>query len=118
MSILDPNHKKSDLKLIGVTLPPPAFSYVTLYTLAKGISKASLFKSLVNTFIKEQQDREPDNNLVAQVVKRSIVQWKLKKGQDPSLTFKEFKDMLEMELVEREVERKYIDLILKGLTNY
>lgn len=113
-------HKKSKrekegYKLVGAYLPPRMHNYMTLYALAKGSTKTELVQKLINDWLGQQILNEPDKDLVALVVQRANVQWKVEKTVNKNITFSQFKDMLRDELLKKGLRENHVKTILAEL---
>jgi len=107
------NSRRRDYKLIGATLPGWMSSYVTLYTLAKGTTKARIVKELVDAWMIRSKIDNSEEELLHEIIMRVNGQWEMVKGDN--MTFTEFKDSLKIELTERGVMSNHINIIINGL---
>jgi hypothetical protein len=113
-------HKKTKreqegYKLVGAYMPPRMHNYMTLYALAKGTTKVEVLKKLLNDWMGQQILEEPDKDLVALVIQRVNVQWKVEKIANKDITFSQFKDMLKEELLKKGLRENHIKTILAEL---
>jgi hypothetical protein len=88
-------------------------NYLSLYTIAKGITKTSIFKELLMTWVDERKKEESDMALVQQIIRRTHMQWV--KQRQRGITLMVFKAELRQELENRGISYEYIDLILRDL---
>ena len=113
---LGTTRKKQDCKLIGGYLPTTLHNYITLYALAKGVSKTDVIKEVLEAWVKTQLKSEHVDvyHLMEEIVDRSHEQWKVirVKGE---MSFKSYKEKLEAELRSRSIDELYIEKIIKGL---
>lgn len=115
MSLLKESNQRDDYKLVGASLPLQVHSYLTLYCLAKGVSKTKIIKELVENWIAQQTVAHGTTaELVLCIIKRAGVQWKAKKASG-KMSFKEFKESLQKELTEKGVSEPIIISILTGI---
>jgi hypothetical protein len=117
MSIL---HKKSKretdgYKLIGAYLPPRMHNYLTLYALAKETTKTKIIQKLIDDWVGQQILHEPDRDLVALVIQRANIQWKVEKTVNKNITFSQFKELLREELLKKGLREVHIKTILAEL---
>ena len=54
--------------LIGTYVSPRVFSYFTLFTLAKGVSKSKIFNTLFLDWISRQKEIDSETDLLKQIV--------------------------------------------------
>lgn len=115
MSILKAETTRSNYKLVGVTLPLRVHSYISLYTLAKGSTKAGLFKELIMTWMNEKKETESDKKLIQQITKRIQKNWASLSEKKPDYKLIVFKTDMEQELLSRGIPPNYIELIIKEI---
>jgi hypothetical protein len=109
------NREKGNYKLVGALLPLQVDSYLSLYTLSKGLSKSKILRGLIGAWVNKQRAREPDSILAQKVVQKANYQWMVTKATNTRMTFGIFKNMITQELSSRGIEKKYIDLITNGI---
>jgi hypothetical protein len=114
MSLLKSGNR-IDFRLIGVEVPSRLHSYISLYTLAKGITKAALFKSLVEDWKDNIKGNESDEELVQQIVHRVKIQWAMIKQKNPKYLLESYKEEIENELINKGILDSYVDLIVKEI---
>lgn len=116
MSVLKESNQRDDYKLVGASLPLQVHSYLTLYCLAKGVSKTKIIKGLLENWIACQVTTHGTSpaELVLCIIKRAGVQWKARKASG-KMSFKEFKESLQAELTEKGVSEDVIASILNGI---
>ena len=110
MSILKATSKKGkpeETKLVGAHVPRQVSDYITLYTLAHGITKTVVIKNEIQHWYKSQMEEEPE--LIKLIIKKAREEQKKWEGK---MAFKkELKALLQI----REVSEKNIETILTGL---
>jgi hypothetical protein len=114
MSVLK-NENKTDSKLVGVLMPISANNYITLYSLAKGVTKSKIFKPLIEDWLEQQQNKESDEDLLQEIVQRVDTLWKVRKSNNKKLQFKTFRDELEKELAGKGLKEEQIEFIIKEI---
>ena len=116
MPVLKTDSTRGDYKLVGVTLRSRVHSYLSLYTLAKGITKASIFKELIMDWVDGEREKNPDVTLVEEVIRRTQLQWKLAKVRHPeSVNLEVFKKELRQELSNKGILPHHIETIIREL---
>ena len=115
MPILGIDSTRKDYKLLGVHLPLGVYKYLTLFTLARGISKSNLFKVLIEDWMKEQKSEGTDNELIQELVIRINNEWQERKKAHPRANFSDFKNKLRTELLGKGLERKQVVSILSQI---
>jgi hypothetical protein len=114
MPILGIDKKRKDSKFVGVYLPPRVFNYVTLFSLARGISKSYLFKALIDDWMNSKEEGT-EEELIEELVIRVNNEWQIKKKTHPRAHFNEFVTSLQNELLSKGVSTKQIMLILSQI---
>ena len=112
MPLLNVKNPAKEHRLVGVHLPLQVHSFLTLYSLAKGVSKSTLFKSLISKWIVQQKKEESDNDLILEIAQRSSMLWKINKSTNVLLSFTVFKRDIEKELLQKGISETYVKLIL------
>jgi glycerophosphoryl diester phosphodiesterase len=115
MTILTIKSEKPDRKLVGVQVPSRIHAYLSLYTLAKGTTKAVLFRELIMDWADGNRKVEKELDLVKEILERAKMQWKVISEIKPKSDLGKYKIELEKELVSRGVLRDYIDKIVNGV---
>jgi uncharacterized OB-fold protein len=113
MPVLKADSKRVGYKLVGVTVRGRVHTYLSLYTIAKGITKTSIFKELIIGWVDELKKEESDMNLVGQIIKRVQAQWNVEKNRGMSLA--EYKTELAQELLTKGITEEHIEMILKDV---
>jgi 6-pyruvoyl-tetrahydropterin synthase len=114
MSILK-TQKKETMKFLGVFLPPWLHQYLTIYTLAKGITKATIIRYLIEDWGNHQMTIDTEESLIQEIIQKVKLEWKLEKHVSSSHDLFLYKKKLEKELTNKNVEKKYIDKILNEI---
>jgi len=117
MPILKVKSKKGgseETKLVGVHLPRQVSDYLTLYSIAHGITKTIVIRNGVQHWWESQMEKEED--LVKLIIKKARVEQK-KWEDDPatSSAHRVFKMKLKADLEQREINPDYIKIILTAL---
>lgn len=105
--------RRDKTKLVGVQVPLQSHNFLTLYSLAKGISKAHLLQTLIDDWEKDFEGEE--SNLIKELSNRINEEWKVRIKEHPKASFNEFKNLLEKELFWKGLTAKQIDIILKQI---
>jgi len=114
ISILDidrAKRRKKKTKLVGVVLSKETFDYFTLYCLAEDTSKAEVMRELLLSHFNESVSTE---ELIRKVIRRALLVFdvlKKKKG----ISLDEFLTSLQKELMEREIDKAYIKVIIANV---
>jgi hypothetical protein len=110
------SEKKEDYKLVGVKLSLRARNYLVLFSLAKEIPKARIIRNLVEPWVSEQRTKEPDSELIREIIQSINIEWKVeKKSTKSKMTFLEFKQSIEFTLTKKGLPDLYIKLILQQI---
>lgn len=100
--------------MIGAFLPPRDSGYITLYTLAKGIKKTTIFKGLIENWIVDKRATYSETTLVKEIIQRFNMRWKIEKSQG-ILSFDQYKKCVKEELTDKGVKDTHIIVILSEL---
>ena len=117
MSVLKIESKRKEYKLVGVSLPPREHTYMSLYCMAKGITKTTILKSQIEDWICVRKKQNPEIELIKEVARRVIQEWREEHQQTPTLTFTQYKKNVKEELFKK-LPVNYITAILQEITNY
>ena len=112
MPILGMDSKRKETKLVGAHLSPRVYGYLSLYSLAQGLSKSEIFNGLITTWMNEQKKETTDQRLIIEIAQRINARWLLNKSKLDSLSFVDFKKKVEQELIQKGINETYIKLIL------
>lgn len=117
MPILSVKSKRDDYRLVGVQVPPRVHNYLTLYTLAKGTTKAELLLDLIESWIETEGlawESLAEKTLIKELFERTCKEWKELKRKKPRASFDEFKTRLKNELMKKGLdERQVTDILIK-----
>jgi hypothetical protein len=117
LKITSKNAKVVNSKMVGVQFPVELHSYFSLFALAKGVTKSSIVKELMNDWYNtcmEESDLTP-KKLMADLLYKIRIEWKKYKVEKPFITLVEFKKTIKNELKHRGIDTKIINVILKQL---
>ena len=115
MSILKAHSKAEMQKFTGVFVPQCIFSYISLYILAKGISRSDLLRNMMEKWVEETKSQTQDKELIQDILHKVRLQWKLEKSLTPGLQLFVYKKKLEKELTSKGVEAGTVAIILNEL---
>ncbi len=115
MAILSVQRKKKETRLVGAHLPLQAYGYISLYSLAKGLTKNKIFMDLIDNWATEQKAKEPDHNLFMEIAERINIRWDADKKVNPSASFTKFKEVVSQELKNKGIDTTYITAILEEI---
>jgi len=113
MPILAKTTKRVGYRLVGAQLPLRVHSYISLYTLAKDIGKSDIFIDLLSNWVSEQKEKDSDEVLIREVIKKIQDLWERYQIKKPKSTILIFKSEVREELVKRGIVPNYIDKILE-----
>jgi hypothetical protein len=109
--------KKRDYKLVGASLPSWVFTYLSIYAVAKKITKTGVIKPLIEDWVTKIQNKETDIILIEEIVDQIKFQWENEKKSNPELKFAVFKETIKQELQIKGIINPYVSLIIKKLSN-
>jgi len=119
MALLHKPSVREGYKLVGASLPLRFHSYLTLYSIAKDVSKSDIIKQILEGWI----DSKPlkimyvDERILIQcIVDKVVIQWSIEKSKDAELTISIFMDQLRMEFEDKGIKTNYTRIILNEAT--
>ena len=115
MSVLKVEYKKKtlvDSKLVGVHLPQQVASYLTLYSLAHGITKSIVVRKEIQDWYNKQSETEEE--LIKLLIKRAKEQQE-KLAESSTLHTGLFKRKLGIDLKHKGISKEHIETILTAL---
>lgn len=112
MPILGVKSKRDDYKLVGVQVTPRVHNYLTLYTLAKGITKAELFLMLIEQWMEQTDPSMSEKELTKELFERTCKEWKELKLKKARANLEDFKARLKYELAKKGLDERQITEIL------
>lgn len=110
-------------RMVGTYVNYKVSSYLNLYTLAKGINKSSLLKSLITSWYDKRVKEDTVDNLIRELIGKAQREWeRIKLAGDFSWIesakqsrFEAFKQEITNELKGRGVDNEHIDRIIENL---
>lgn len=117
MTLLKVVSSRPGYRLVGASLPLLIHNYITLYTLAKGMSKTKIFKNLLDDWISSQKERgETEEELISKIIYRANAQWRVEKARRRSgKPFSQFIKELEDELYYKGLSEVYVKAVINGV---
>jgi len=115
MNVLKAKKYRADYKLVGVSLPPQVHNEFTLYTIAKGITKSSVFRSLLDDWLEKQNVKQSYIILFRDIVRRVENEWIISKSNGVLVSFPEFIETVEKELLRKGLNASHVESILELL---
>lgn len=100
---------------MGVHVPPRVYKYLTLYTLATGVTKTDVMMELLDNWINKQGSIQSEKELTTSLAERIQSQWLKVKQKKPRAQFGDFRRNIETELVKKGLEESQVHLILLKL---
>jgi hypothetical protein len=115
MSILNVKSKRSNYKLVGVSMPSPYHNYMSLYSIAKKTSKSAILAGLIEEWCKEMTSHKSETQLIVLIAKEINAKWKIEKITNKRKNFDFYKSRLEAELVKKGITKDQIQRIFTKL---
>ena len=112
MTILSTDPAKKEI-LMGAYVNRRVHSYMTLYTLAKGMSKSKVFNMLLLDWTSRQKEVDTDVALLNEIVVR--VQKARDRAKKRGVEMPIFKEAIEKELLAKGLSHDYIAIILQEI---
>jgi len=115
MTVLKVTSGRPGYRVVGASLPLQTHNYITLYTLAKGMSKTKILKNLLDDWMSSQKESEEE--LIAKIIHRANAQWRIEKARKRSgKPYNLFIKDLEEELLYKGLSEVYVEAIIDGVT--
>ena len=117
MILLKVRSGRPGYKFMGAYFPTKTHNYLTLFTLAKGISKTKILKNLVDDWAIIQRKTDTEDDLIKKIIHRANAQWKVetKRRTRSKKSFNEFIQDLKEELANKGLDEEYIKSIIIGV---
>lgn len=120
MGILKSIKKREGFKLVGASLPSRVHCYISLYALAKDISRSSIIKQVLLGWIDTSPIklvREEERTLTRLVAEKIQLQWHIEKSKSGALSLEEFNENLREELLRKGIQSNYVRNIISEFNN-
>jgi hypothetical protein len=116
MPLLKRSKERNEVVYIGAMIPQYTFQYITLYALAKRTTKTSIFKPLVDAWIKENKEEGIDEKeLVLEIVDLVKRRWAYEKVNNKRADLFIFKMKMKKELKLRGLNDHYVSIIIETI---
>jgi len=114
MSII--KKESPDKYFVGVLFTPHIFKYLSLYVLAKRTDKSKIIRGQMEAWIREQQqENNTERKLMDELVEIICSEWSARKSGPTVVTFGNFRKETEYELIDKGIDKEYIQIILNEL---
>jgi hypothetical protein len=113
MSVL--NIKKHKGRFIGGYFNSPIHNYVSLYSLAKEVTKTDIIEDLIIKWIKEQRKTDTEETLLRAIVFRINSGWQVSRVIQPEITFKDYCEDARKELYGKGLTEVQVENIINKL---
>lgn len=100
--------KTLNTKLVGAAMPLQFCNYMTLYALAKGITKSRIIREGLEVWKRNNQSEE---ELIQEIIWAAQATYRSKKG----MSLISFKDQLRRELKSKGLDSQQIKTIVEGI---
>jgi phage-related protein len=98
MGILGLQNEQKDTKLIGMFVHLDIHHYLTVYAIAKGVSKAKVLKDMLSAWITEQKEKCDEDQLSREIAQRAMNKWRINKTRGDETSLSNFKESVGAEL--------------------
>lgn len=99
--------------LMGAYVSTRVHKYMTLYSLAKGVSKSKVFNELFLDWVSRQKEIDTDTELLKQILAR--VQKARDKSKKRRVPLPDFKAEIEQELLSKGLMPHYVAIIIQEI---
>jgi hypothetical protein len=107
------NEGKKSERYFSVRLPKAAHNYLAMHALTYNKTKTQIVRDQVNVWI--EVNKETD--IVDKFAKKLNSLFEQHKCLNPSLTIIQFKRQIEQELLNEGMDKEYISIVLKNVTD-
>ena len=101
MGVLGLQNEQKDTKLIGMFVHLDIHHYLTVYSIAKGMSKARILKDMLNVWISEQKEKGDEEQLFREIAQRAMNRWRINKTRGDETSLSSFKESVSTELKDK-----------------
>ena len=114
MTLFSKKHtvKEKAVKFVGVNIPLPLNSYLTLYSIATSTSKSALICNQMDEWKENQEELVPIEEVI-QLVVENVMKGYNEKGKRISGTLLHFLKKVRKELIQKGIEKEVINKITK-----
>jgi DNA-directed RNA polymerase subunit L len=114
MTMLKVKYKKttSPEKVVSIMLKQTVNSYMTIYTIAKEITKTSIIRKLVDDWILQQNHTDTTDSLIRDIAKRASIEWLVYSNKHKHVSFGQYKLQLKDEFMHKGLLESQIEKIL------
>jgi hypothetical protein len=109
------HNEKDNLRLVGAYMSLQVCDYLTLYTLAKEITKTDIIRTQIENWVTQERAKEDEMTLVKKIVELINKQWKIEKAAKRGTTFQQFKENCAASLTRKEIDAKFIQVIINEI---
>jgi hypothetical protein len=107
--------KEKGYKLVAANIPNDIYSFMSLYTMARGMPRTAIFTQLMEKWVRQVKENTTEEELLQALIERIDKQWKLEKGLNSRLQFTSFSDALVRELEDKGIKKEYIEKIIEAI---
>jgi len=107
-----------DKYFVGVLFTPHLFKYLSLYVLAKGTDKSKTIRGQMEVWMEDCKKQSPEEVLIHELVRKIIDEWIARKSGLTVVTFANFKKETEYDLMDKGIDKEYIQIILDQLERH
>jgi len=109
MTLLQTEKRRKAFRFLGGYLSVERNISLTIYCLAKNISKAKLIRNQLEMWMNKQGSV---NEALSTIARKKSLQWKIEHANDETLTLNDFKSKITQELAKKEIPASAIQRIL------
>ena len=102
-------------RLVGAFVPSQVSSYLSLYTLAHGITKSTIVRDLIEDWYRDKRGVRTDDELIDKIAHIAYMEWKGLVSKFPSSNWHTYQIELSTQLTQKKLTPFNIELILKKL---
>jgi hypothetical protein len=100
---------------IGGFFPTYIDHYLTLWSLANGVTKSSVMLSLLEEWVASNRAKKSEKQLMEKIIQRVSSQWKIEKAKPNKPLFEVYIEDVRIELLSRGLSEENVDKILKAI---
>ena len=114
MKILKTKQKKtsSEGRFMGAYLSPQIDSYLSLYSIAKGLTKSMILRGLMQQWYSKERKANSEYQLIQKIIGTAQHEFEIRKKQPGGCSLDSFKQELAIELTNKRIDNDHIATII------
>jgi hypothetical protein len=109
--------KTADTTLLGITIVNRVHSYLALYALARGVTRANIVRQELERWHNEMLTLDSDHNLIQEIIHKIQLHWSKRSELHPGISREEFLREVKNDLQRKGISEDHIQIILSKKLN-